>query len=459
MKGRHAFALLMAMRTGKTKVLLDDYGRLELNNQVSDLLVIAPAGVYRTWEDQINEHLSTDLLSRIKVATWRSGAGQKAMAAIKDFLNPTDEGPRIFLMNVEALSTVKEARAAAEKFLVRNNMIAVDESTIIKGYRAKRTKYINANLAPKATYRRILSGLPTPRDPLDLYCQFFFLDPGILGYDNFILFRYHYAVMKRVTMGGRRPFDMVVGYRNQAELQARIAPHLFRVEFRPNIPSTYSIREVTMTEEQKRIYAELKTRATAQLAAESHVTATVVIVQLLRLHQVLCGHVPDELGVMHDVPENKTKELLELLEDYAGKAVIWVSYNADVEKLTDVLRKEYGEISVARFWGGNRDEREDEERLFKNNPKCRFMIATPGAGGRGRTWDAADLVIYYSSTNNLEHRDQSEQRVQGVDKRRQVDYIDLITPGSVESKILTALRRKIDMATLINGDNWREWVV
>jgi SNF2 family DNA or RNA helicase len=139
--------------------------------------------------------------------------------------------------------------------------------------------------------------------------------------------------------------------------------------------------------------------------------------------------------------------------------VIWVSYNADVEKLTALLRKEYGTNSVARFWGGNNNTREEEEAQFKNKPECRFMIATPGAGGRGRTWDIADLVIYYSSTNNLEHRDQSEQRVQGVDKKRQVDYIDLITPGTIETKILNALRRKIDMATLINGDNWREWVV
>jgi len=114
---------------------------------------------------------------------------------------------------------------------------------------------------------------------------------------------------------------------------------------------------------------------------------------------------------------------------------------------------------VARFWGGNVSSREEEERRFKEDPRCRFMVATPHAGGRGRTWDVADLVVYHSSTNNLEHRDQSEQRVQGVGKTRQVDYVDLICPGSVEDKILKALRQKIDLAGMITGDDFREWIV
>jgi hypothetical protein len=47
----------------------------------------------------------------------------------------------------------------------------------------------------------------------------------------------------------------------------------------------------------------------------------------------------------------------------------------------------------------------------------------------------------------------------GVNKEKQVDYIDLIVPGTVETKILEALRKKIDMASVINGDNYREWLI
>ena len=459
MKGRKAFALLMFMRTGKTKTLLDNFGGLELAGEVSDMLVIAPAGVYRTWEKAIDEHVSVDLRSRLAIYTWISSkkAG-KELAARAAFLKFT--GPRVLLMNIEALSTVQDARAMCETFLrdKAKGMIVIDESTIIKNPSAKRTKYINNRLAFMAEYRRILTGLPTPRSPLDLFSQFYFLNWRILGFTNYYSFRSRYAIMQKMPFGGRN-VDVVVGYRNVEELQNKIEPCSYRVMFRPEIPSTYTVREIELTPEQKRVYTELKKFATARLNETSHVTATIVISQILRLHQVLTGHVVDELGQMHEIPENRTASLLELLEEYSGKAIIWCSYNHSVNKVVGALRKEYGANSVARFWGGNVATREEEEKAFLSNPECRFMVATPGAGGRGRTWSNADLVVYYSSSNDLEHRDQSEQRAQGFNKKRQVDYVDMIAPGTVEEKILQALRKKINMAASITGDDWRDWVI
>lgn len=476
-----AFALTMAMRTGKTKVLLDDFGRRELIGQVKDLLVIAPAGVYRTWVTAMEEHLSDDLRSRVLVSVWSSSAsGVKVAKERTEFLNSTDR-PRVLLMNVEALSGVERAQYFCLKFLRDPNkaMIAVDESTIIKKHNTKRTKFINDKLAPRALLRRILSGLPSPRSPLDLYSQYEFLDPNIIGLPSFTTFRARYAIVEKIDFGGRWPAPVVKGYQNLDDLKARIEPYTYRVEFRPKIPSTYTIREVSLTEEQKRAYKEIKQFATTKLDDGSHVTATIVITQLMRLHQVLCGHVGDEQGNVREVPEKRTDELLELLEDYNGKAIIWCSYDFSVRKVARALALEYDPNCivydqwggtkkveptfpnpyVARFWGGNDTTREEEEKEFKQSDKCRFMVATPSAGGRGRTWANADLVVYYSSTDNLEHRDQSEQRAQGLEKERQVDYIDLIAPGTVEPQILKALRNKINLSDLITGDNWREWVV
>jgi SNF2 family DNA or RNA helicase len=69
------------------------------------------------------------------------------------------------------------------------------------------------------------------------------------------------------------------------------------------------------------------------------------------------------------------------------------------------------------------------------------------------------MVVYYSNTDNLEHRDQSEQRAMGMTKSRQVDFVDMIVRGTVEEKIINSLRSKIDMASIINGDNYKEWLV
>lgn len=463
MRGQRAFALLMAMRTGKTKVAIDDFGEMELAGEVRDQLVIAPAGVYHTWETAIREHASDDLQDRMLLHTWKAGANKRDREALKRFLGMTDKHrPRTLLVNVEALSRPGLGRDLCHEFLSlrkNHNVVQIDESTIIKN-NSKRTKFINKVIHPIATYRRILSGLATPRSPLDLFFQFEFLDWNILGFRNYYAFRAHVAIMKQQWFGGRS-VQLVVGYNEDrvAELQELIEPYSFRVQFRPKVPSAYTIREVTLTKDQKKKYAELRDFATTELDDNKHVTATVVIAQIMRMHQVLCGHVRDESGDFHEIPENKTAELLECLDDYSGKAIIWCSYDYNIRNVVAALEKEYGAGSVARFWGGNKNTREAEEAQFLKNPLCRFMVATPSAGGRGRTWSNADLVIYFSSTDNLEHRDQSETRVQGVKKERGVDYIDLVTPDTIEMKILHALRKKINMASTINGDNYREWLV
>lgn len=454
---KRSFAILAAMRTGKTKMLLDNFGQLELTREIQDLLVIAPAGVYRTWEIAIKEHISDDLQSRLQVHTWSSSMGKAESAKLAHFMDQIS--PRILLMNVESLSRPGDARLLCKEFLrQRASMCVIDESTSCKNPIAKRTKFLVKELGHLADYRRILSGLPTPRSPLDLYSQFEFLNWEILGYRSYFAFRNRFAIMKPMNFGGRW-IQVVSGYTHEDELKGLIEPFSFRVEFRPKIPSTYSVRHVELTSEQEKAYREIKEFATTKLSNDSHVTATVVIAQIMRMHQVLCGHVRDEMGIEHLLPEKRTDALLELLEDYSGKAIIWCSYDADIRKVSAALKEEYGGEAVARFWGGNQSTREDEEKAFLNLPSCRFMVATPSAGGRGRTWSNADLVCYYSNTDNLEHRDQSEQRAQGMNKERQVDYVDLLVPGTVDEKIIHALRNKINMAATINGDTYREWLI
>ena len=459
MAGKEVFALMMAMRTGKSATVLADFGQLEMDDEATDLLVISKAGVYRTWETAAEEHLATSLLGRLDVYAWRSGASMAEKLDRQGFLKA--KGPRMLLMNCEALSLVGDARRFTLDFLASSARpyVVVDESTIIKN-KSKRTKFINGFVRPLARYRRILSGLPTPRSPLDMFYQFEFLDWRILGHRSYYTFRNRYAIVQRQVFGGRS-VDIVVGFHKgtEEELRALTEPHSFRVQFRPEVDSTWSSREVSLTPDQVKAYNELKQYSTTRLANESHVTASVVIAQIMRMHQVLCGHVRDEEGKLHRLPENRTSALLEELEEYSGKAVVWFTYTENLERAADALRKEYGRESVAMFYGGNTSTREQDERRFKTDAACRWMLATAGSGGMGRTWDVADRVVYFSNSDNLEHREQSEQRPLHVDKRRGVDYVDLIVPNTVDVKILRALRKKINMASAINGDNYKEWLI
>jgi hypothetical protein len=509
LSNQRAFALLMAMRTGKTKVVLDDYGRLEADGKCGSALIIAPAGAYRTWETEIIEHVGPSLLRRLLTYTWSASAKSQAAQKIQDIFMANVVRPRIMMMNVEALSEVKRARELAVNFLsqTRDAMCVVDESTSIRGADSLRTKFIIDKLRPLATYRRIMSGLPSPNSPFDLWAQFYFLDPKILGHLTFKTFQHHYAEIQQVCMiparvlreklhkmVGAKPFNVpgmglvnahdlphamlieeiarrggyvprvpvIKAYRNEEELAGLIAPHSYRVKLSDCYdlpPKIYSKREVALTEEQKRIYSEIKQYAFVELNELEHVTANHVLTRIVRLHQVLCGHVRDDSGTIQDLPENRTKQLLELLNEHTGKSIIWCSYDHDITRLTTALTKEFGEGSVARFWGGNRPTRENEERRFREDPTCMYMLATPGAGRFSRMWAVADLVVYYSNTPDLEHRSQSEERAQGLDKINSVLYVDLVVPGTVDEKIITALRAKINMAAVITGDSWQEWVV
>jgi hypothetical protein len=455
------FALLMAMRTGKSKSLIDDWGARAAAGGISGLLIAAPAGVYMTWYKQFEDHLGEPLNSgRTLVQHWASGAGAARARALEAFL-ATKGRPRVLLVNTEAFSTVARARELCHEFLGQGPaMMVVDESTSIKG-NSERTEQV-LRLGAKAAVRRILTGLVTPKSPLDLFYQFYFLDPKILGFNSFFSFRRRYAVLQPMYFGGRT-VQVVAGYRNQEELRDRIAPYSYRVQLENcyDVPAKlYLQREVELTPEQKRLYKEIKENATAQLETGEWVSATAVIVQIIRLHQILCGHIKnDETSAITPVPSNRIKSLVELLREHDGKAIVWCSYDYDVRAVSAVLAREFGEGSVARFWGGNRAEREGEEYRFLNDPGCLHMVATAAAGGRGRTWTVANLVVYYSNTHDLEHRSQSEERAQGVGKADRVTYVDLIAPGTVDEKIVRALRKKIDLAAAITGDGWRAWLI
>jgi SNF2 family DNA or RNA helicase len=457
MRGRAAFALLMSMRTGKSKVILDEWQEDVDQRGPRDLLVVAPAGSYRGWEGEVKKHVGMP----VEQLTWDSQIPVSGRGEFVRWASSKFDRPRMMLVNVEAFSTVEVAREACFRFLESNqSTFVVDESTTIKNPDSLRTKHVCA-LAPKAKQRRILSGLPTPTSPLDLFAQYWFLDPAILRANNFEMFKRRYAITRKMRVGGRWMWP-VVGYKNTDELNGKIAPHSFRRTLRDcyDVPDkVYVRRDVELTDEQKRLYHDIKTKATTRLSTGEHVTATEVIVQMLRLHQLCCGWLIDEEKNRHEVPSNRMAELMQCLGECDGKVVIWCSYRHDLERIAKKLRDQLGDAAVAVFYGGNKDSREDDSKRFEEDPACTRMVATPGAGGRGRTWAVADILIYWSNTDNLEHRDQSEERASIVGKTQPVTVVDLITPGTVEEKIVQNLRAKITMAGKITGDNYREWLI
>ena len=455
---RPYFAYFMEMGTGKSKVLIDNMSMLYDNGKINGALIIAPKGVYKNW---FSQEIPTHMAAHIEPVTvlWKSLINKKQQYYL-DQLFKTGEDFHILVMNVESLSTTKGV-AFAEKFLnCHNAMMAIDESTTIKNPDAKRTKNI-VGLGKLAKYRRILTGSPVTKSPLDLYKQCEFLEDELLGFGSYYAFRTRYAVMKTANFSGRS-VQIVVGYRNLDELSEKLKAFSYRVlkdECLDLPKKTFMKREVLLTKEQEKAYLQMKRLAVAHMEGKVMTTAT-VLTQLMRLQQITCGHFTADDGTLHEVPSNRINELLDVLSEVEGKVVIWAQFQRDVTNIIKALSKEYGDDSYVDYYGLT--PQEDRQRNIKKfqdpDSPVRFFIGTTQTGGYGITLTAASTMVYYSNGYDLEKRQQSEARIDRIGQEKPMTYIDIICEDTVDTRIVKALRKKVDIATQIMGEELKSWI-
>ena len=454
---KETYGYFMEMGTGKTKVLIDNMAMLYDKGKINGALIIAPKGVVKTWHEQ---ELPTHLPNHIENVTtlWQPNITKKQETKLNNLFDlGTDL--HIFIMNVEALSTNKGVKFA-EKFLrSHRTLMALDESTTIKNPSAKRTKNVLA-LAPMAKYRRILTGSPVTKNPLDLYTQCEFLDPFLLNFNSWYAFRNRYAIMKTIHVRGRS-IQTVHKFQNLGELSDRLKGFSYRVlkEDCLDLPEKiYMKRHVALTKEQENLYEQMRKTAIANLNGK--VTSTVtVLTQLMRLQQITCGHFVADDGTVQTIKNNRLDELMDVLEETENKAIIWAYWQRDVQDIKDAIEKKYGPRSVVDYYGLTpQDERQDNIRRFQNDNECRFLIGTPSTGGYGITLTEANTVIYYSNGYDLEKRLQSEDRAHRIGQKKNVTYIDLIAEDTVDEKIVKSLRKKINIASEVMGEELRDWI-
>ena len=261
---KEVFAYFLEMGTGKSKVLLDNIAMLYDKGKINGVLIVAPKGVYKNWYDsEIPEHLVNHIQK--KTILWKASITQKQRSKLESLFK-AEVDLHILIMNVEAFSTEKGLSFASKFLNCHNTLFAIDESTTIKNPGAKRTKNI-LNLSKMGKYRRILTGSPVTKSPLDLYTQCLFLDPFLLDFSSYYAFRNRYAEMRTANFSGRS-VQVVAGYKNLAELSDQLKSFSYRVlkdDCLDLPPKTYMKRVIQLTPEQKRVYQEMKATALATL--------------------------------------------------------------------------------------------------------------------------------------------------------------------------------------------------
>jgi len=456
---RSCFGLFWEMGLGKSKLVVDYAASLFKQQKITSVLIIAPKGVYRNWVDQIDIHLVDDIERELLV--WQPNWTKTFIAQMISVSTPKDDDTlRIFIMNVESLSSTKGA-SILDKFLELNDktFLVVDESTAVKNHKANRTKNLLKS-SGKSAYKFILTGSPVTNSPLDLYSQM-----AVLGLDfgNFYAFKNRYAVLHRQSFGGR-PFDKVVGFQRLDELSDRIQPlssRLLKADCLDLPDKIYLTREVLLSKEQEKHYKEMKALALTMLESGELSTSASALTTLIRLQQITIGFAKPDDGETIDLPNNRLSELMQVLSEADGsKVVIYCTFRHSIKQIETEIIKQYGQDSVCTYYGDTKSEKRQEVINDFQNPdsKLRFFIGQISTAGYGITLTASSICLFFSNSFNLADRLQAEDRLHRIGQSKSVTYVDFISPKTIDVKIIKALRSKIDIASTVLGESLKDWL-
>ena len=202
----------------------------------------------------------------------------------------------------------------------------------------------------------------------------------------------------------------------------------------------------------------MKAMALAEMNGKM-ITTVNVITQLMRLQQITCGHFKADDGSMQEIKNNRITELMELLEEVEGKAVIWAHWRHDIATIVREIEKEYPGSVMTYYGDTTSDDRQKAIKEIQNpESKVRFLVGTPQTGGYGITLTGASTMIYYSNGYDLEKRQQSEARIVRIGQKKPMTYIDILAEDTIDEKIVKALRKKVNIATEVMGEELKAWI-
>jgi len=462
LEGKRWFGLFCEQGTGKTWMALADAERAYAAGKINALLIVAPKGVHTNWtRREIPEHVEAPT----KVAAYLAGS-KSAQKSIEALHREGGDKLRVLSINIDALNTDTGFKTSV-KFLERHRAImVVDESHRIKTPNTGVTRRTLA-LGRRAVARRIATGTPLTNMPSDLYSQFEFLRPGLLGFDSYRAFVAQFAeilpddhhMMRHIMKSSKfkpqliaRDRDGEPRWRNLDQLRELLEPHVYRVLKRDclDLPEKiYQTRFFELSARQQEVYRRLERRLIIEHGDD--LLAVHALAARTKLQQITSGFVNVEGEPFYVAKDNPRLALLrEIVQDQQGQFIIWARFTEELTSIKllmdqlDIPSVEYrGEISAR--------DREAAVDDFQSG-KATAFIGQPQSGGLGLTLTAAKTVIYYSNDFNYGTRTQSEDRAHRKGTMSHVVYIDLVATDTIDEAIARNLQRKGRVAAQVLGD-------
>lgn len=423
-------ALFMEMGLGKSRTTIEMVARRR--EKISRVIWFCPSAVMETIHAEIETHVDvTD-------------------HPVYAFCKRTREGqiPSAFwyIVSIESMSLSGRALLAVRELIDKATFVIVDESSYIKGHDSERTRWIT-DLSAKSLYRLILNGTPISQGVVDLFAQYRFLSPDILGYRSF-----HKFAANHLEYSDRYP-GLIVRSLNVDHIAAKIAPYTYQVTKEECLnlpPKLYQSCYLRMTAEQAERYQQAKEELLLDLPFEDFTSMTIFRL-FTALQQIVAGfwnrRIPSgEVGsgnVEHlELSSHRVETLLDAVTKIPPQepVVIWGKYIHDIDVIGAALRSIYGSHNVTEFTGRNAQQRDAELQRFRDG--ARFFLATQGSGGHGLTMVEACHAIFFTDQFKYSHRLQAEDRIHRYGQTRTVTYWNITCRGTIDERIAQALAAK-----------------
>lgn len=427
--------LFMEMGTGKTRTIIEIVR--QRSHKIDRVVWFCPVSLKDTIRMEILKHTDCQDIY------------------LFDDKTTTDTVPdaRWIIVGLESLSSSNRVTFAVNDTITDKTFVILDESSYIKGHRAKRTERVTL-LAEKAKYRFVLTGTPLSQGVEDLFAQMKFLSPKILGYRSWYTF-----ARNHIEYSEKHP-GLIVASHDTDHIAAKIAPYVYQVTKAEcmDLPmKKYHTKYCSLTSDQQYAYQMAKDKLLFKIDLTDEFKPYTIFRLYGALQQISSGFWnrricergqldPDDKYEFLTFPDNRFDALLETIEGIPDneKIIIWAKFRYDINRIVSGIREKYGADSVAVFTGDTPiKDRQQEVDKFKST--ARFFVATQSCGGHGLTLNEARYVIFYSNSFKFSERLQAEDRCHRMGQGKEVNYIDIISSG-IDEKICESISKKENVA-------------
>jgi len=314
------------------------------------------------------------------------------------------------------------------------NHIILDESQAIKNPLAKSAK---AARLLHAEHRIVMTGTPVENNTFELWSQFAFLNPGLLGSMDY--FKSQFA----------NPIESAGDEKSAETLRKLVYPFILR-RTKEQValelpPRTERIVYTDMDTAQKKFYNQTRERYRAELLglieSEGMNNARFKVLEgLLRLRQIAVHPALVDKKYKGEAPKfDVLLETLETLQAENHKALIFSQF---VETLKLAKRELDARKIKYMYLDGQTKNRQDKVDEFQSNEKIPFFLISLKAGGVGLNLTAADYVIHLDPWWNPAVEMQASDRAHRIGQTKPVFVYKIIARDTVEEKILQLQEKK-----------------